>query len=164
MARWDDDYGVGKSPIINPPELELRLPPSKPAQPVRPAQPAAEPTAIPQTPRGRGDGGGEPPPPPKPPPAAAMYELENGEWEEMGMFDSDDLDDERIFVLLARGDGVISSHGTCFVWVGADADEAEGRKLGEGFVRAQDLPPEMPLELVRSGEEPGVFWSYFVNG
>ena len=22
----------------------------------------------------------------------------------------------------------------------------------------------MPLELVRSGEEPGLFWSYFVNG
>ena len=28
----------------------------------------------------------------------------------------------------------------------------------------QELPAEMPLELVRSGAEPGLFWSYFVNG
>ena len=93
-----------------------------------------------------------------------LYELEDGSWEEMGMFDSDDLDEERVFILLARADGVISSHGTCFVWVGAEADEAEGRKLGHEFARAKDLPAEMPLEVVHSGKEPGVFWSYFVNG
>jgi hypothetical protein len=69
-----------------------------------------------------------------------------------------------VLVLLARADGVISSHGTCFVWVGGEADEEEARELGAAFARAKELPAEMPIEIVISGKESGVFWSYFVNG
>ena len=41
---------------------------------------------------------------------------------------------------------------------------AQARELGAAFARAKELPAEMPLEVVLSGEEPGLFWSYFVNG
>jgi len=172
VAAWDDDYGVGKEPVIA--NLELELPGGKGGKGAAPAAAAAKPkpaatAAAPplQTPRGgapletpRGRGGSrqpapepEPPPPPKPEPQAALYELEEGEWEEMGMFDSDDLDDDKVLVLLARADGVISSHGTCFVWVGGEADEEEARELGAAFARAKELPAEMPIEIVISGKE-----------
>jgi len=180
VAAWDADYGVGKKPIIA--NLELELPGGKggkdaaPAAAKSPPARAAPPLPTPrgmgaplETPRGRGgsrqpEPEPEPEPPTKPEPQAALYELEDGEWEEMGMFDSDDLDDDKVLVLLARADGVISSHGTCFVWVGGEADEDEARELGAAFARAKELPAEMPLEIVISGKEPGLFWSYFVNG
>lgn len=41
---------------------------------------------------------------------------------------------------------------------------AQARELGAAFARAKELPAEMPLEIVISGQEPGLFWSYFVNG
>ena len=40
----------------------------------------------------------------------------------------------------------------------------QARELGAAFARAKELPAEMPLEIVLSGNEPGLFWSYFVNG
>ena len=40
----------------------------------------------------------------------------------------------------------------------------QARELGAAFARAKELPAEMPLEIVISGKEPGLFWSYFVNG
>ena len=86
VAAWDDDYGVGKEPIIA--NLELELPAGKGAAPAAAAKPppAAAAAAPPlQTPRGgapletpRGRGGSrqpapepEPPPPAKPEPQAA---------------------------------------------------------------------------------------------
>ena len=40
----------------------------------------------------------------------------------------------------------------------------QARELGAAFARAKELPAEMPLEIVISGKEPGLFWSYFVDG
>ena len=67
-------------------------------------------------------------------------------------------------VLLALGDVSISSHGTCYVWVGADADAAKARQLGSQFARQKDLSSDMPIEVIESGSEPPTFWAHFVNG
>ena len=105
VAAWDNDYGVGKLPSMKPPELELRPPPPgwTDRSPTKGGNRGSLPP--PETPRGRGISAGgvnalpEPMPPPKPKTGAQLFELnDDGEWEEMGMFDSDDLDDEQIFV------------------------------------------------------------------
>ena len=108
----------------------------------------------------------EPMPPPLPKTGAQLFErTDDGEWDEMGMFDSDDLDEERVFVLLALDDVSISSHGTCFVWVGAEGGgAAKARQLGSQFAQQKDLSDDMPIEVVESGSEPPTFWAHFVNG
>ncbi|GAQ77843.1 Dual specificity phosphatase [Klebsormidium nitens] len=111
-------------------------------------------------------------------------------FEEVEMFDTDDLHSESAYVLLVNSDGA-SDGGKgrdMFVWLGADylkqgddrristgsamstdstAEEEEfkdGGSIGEDFVRRNGLPSETPFVVVTEGKEPDEFWSHFVNG
>ena len=60
-----------------------------------------------------------------------------------------------------------------YVWLGTDAgDEEEATRLGDefrdeascwGFTTSR-LGARLPVHVVKSGEEPDIFWTYFVNG
>ena len=144
--------------------------------------------APPQTPRG---GRTEPPPvtsrlafggkavareaegvnsPSKKPRDAPCAELYLGpDWEQLSMYDSDDLDDQAVFIFLTAE--------VIYVWVGADAevDEQAARKLVTDFVskraasaRVQLAMPaaSLPVKVVKQGEEGDEFWvkEHWPNG
>jgi hypothetical protein len=89
-------------------------------------------------------------------------------WELLGMFDSDDLEEEAVLLLLTPG--------RVYLWIGADAEgeggggvsEEEGRALAASFVseraagsRVRLAAPaaSLPVSVIRQGEEGDAFWA-----
>ena len=175
LPQHDDDYGVGKGPIRQPQQPELSLPSGAPLhvplrQPSGASQIAqtprvAEPIATPRGHRGPPEeaaevearvsdarGGGDE--------VAELYA--HPEWEALGMFDSDDLDDDGAYVLLVRAAGAPSR---AYVWIGDDAEGVgSAEDLGRAFLSEKGLPPSIPLHAVSQGDEPQAFWDLFING
>jgi hypothetical protein len=100
-----------------------------------------------------------------PPGGAELYAYP--EWENLSMFDSDDLLEEGAFALL-----VFSETGAAervVLWVGNDSQLSYERdsdilEVGREFTAAKGCP-DAPVTLVFQGEEEDEsFWKYFVNG
>lgn len=87
--------------------------------------------------------------------SAELYVHPSGE--KLEMFDSEDLDDDGIYMLLIGSSQV-------YAWVGADADpsvDVEG--AGRSFLDSRGLQGAQ-VTVVAQDEEPEEFWTYFVNG
>jgi hypothetical protein len=92
----------------------------------------------------------------------------SSEWELLGMFDSDDLDEEGVLILLTPG--------RIYLWIGAGAEAEGGGELtdaaamaiaadfaaerGAGSrVRLLSPAPSLPVTILRQGEETDAFWA-----
>jgi hypothetical protein len=93
--------------------------------------------------------------------SARLYEPRNG-WEEVTMFESDDLLPDGAFALVGSvGDAV-----SAFLWVGADSGLAddEVERLCAEMASALDLPDGVEVVVQRDGEEDDNFDQFLVNG
>jgi len=93
-------------------------------------------------------------------PVAELFEYPD--WENVSMFDSDDLLDDGIFVLLVHG--AEASADKVFVWVGKESEAADAQRVGGDFAAAKGLAPDVPITVVQQDAEDSSFWSYFVDG
>jgi hypothetical protein len=90
----------------------------------------------------------------------------SAEWEDLSMFDTDDLDENGAFLLVVYdgGGGARSAH----FWVGGESPLSYERdsdivEVAHGFLAGKGHT-ELPISLVFQGEEPDTFWEHFVNG
>jgi len=82
-------------------------------------------------------------------------------WESLGTFDSDDLNDDQIFILAPKADQKI------YVWIGFDSVEEtreDPEMIGLRFLEDNKWPKDTQIIVVAQGSEPEEFWKYFVNG
>jgi len=84
------------------------------------------------------------------------------DWEDIDMFDSDDLEEDRTFVLLPT----LEDPQYAFVWVGesAEMDKDEALKCGRQCLESLDLDANINLVVVFQGSEDARFWKMFKNG
>eukprot|EP00013_Stygamoeba_regulata_P006041 CAMPEP_0177639568 /NCGR_PEP_ID=MMETSP0447-20121125/6090_1 /TAXON_ID=0 /ORGANISM="Stygamoeba regulata, Strain BSH-02190019" /LENGTH=747 /DNA_ID=CAMNT_0019141603 /DNA_START=122 /DNA_END=2365 /DNA_ORIENTATION=- len=96
------------------------------------------------------------------------------DWEEMEMFDSDDLEDNMAFVCCLKNAHEASDK--LYVWLGEEfiaqeakdedgkdiTPEALGVRIGELFLKEKNLSP-MKMLVVRQDHEEDDFWDFFSN-
>ena len=86
------------------------------------------------------------------------------EWDELEMFDSDDLQPDLCMVLLPNRKPV----ECLYVWVGEEwlADEGEERaeEVAREFLGKQGLAANTRLQIEMQDDESDTFWDFFVNG
>jgi len=86
------------------------------------------------------------------------------DWQELEMFDSDDLVGEMAMVLLPNKKPV----KCVYVWMGGDFMNEEGYTKGAEiageFLALKGLPSTTEVKIELEGDESDPFWDYFVNG
>jgi len=86
------------------------------------------------------------------------------DYEELEMFDSDDLQPDMCVVLLPNKRPV----KCLYVWVGEEFLEDEGDdkqdEVASEFLSKQGLPSNTKVEFETQDEESDTFWDFFVNG
>ncbi|XP_057826023.1 protein-tyrosine-phosphatase MKP1 [Cryptomeria japonica] len=103
-----------------------------------------------------------------------LYKLPNMEM--FNVFNANDLDHRARFILLAprKACDDLKSSTVLYLWVGSDLvlDSSLGRTLtierdwervGHDFLKQMGLPLDIPIRIVRDGEEPEEFWGHFSN-
>eukprot|EP00002_Diphylleia_rotans_P001213 TRINITY_DN10679_c0_g1_i1.p1 TRINITY_DN10679_c0_g1~~TRINITY_DN10679_c0_g1_i1.p1 ORF type:complete len:828 (+),score=177.76 TRINITY_DN10679_c0_g1_i1:164-2647(+) len=95
------------------------------------------------------------------------------DWEQVGMFDSDDLDDNEVFVLVPNS---FARPLSIWVWVGSsfmeqdmeDARESAAKDIAFRFVADYASQwgsrGEVDVKVAFSGQEDEAFWELFMNG
>ena len=215
LPAYDEDYGVGKSPTLPPPEVTVSLPLDRsggqgeaahrllpgvhttsagpPPLPTPRGEPPSRslglggnslsmPAGLPDeplpTPRGRPEGlGGEPSGKKAREDESEAAASDNAEpkaelfaypdWEDLSMFDRDDLLPDGVFALLCyAADG--KTPEKVMLWVGEESELVSERdsdlmEVVAEFTAERELG-EIAAEIVHESEEPDAFWEYFVNG
>jgi len=85
------------------------------------------------------------------------------DWQELEMFDSDDLVSDLAMVLLPNKKPVKAVH----VWCGAEFledTEDEAAEIAGEFLALKGLPSTTEIKVEVEGDESDTFWDYFVNG
>jgi hypothetical protein len=85
------------------------------------------------------------------------------DWEELEMFDSDDLASDIAVVLLPNKKPV----ECVYVWTGEEFIENEGTigpEIAGEFLATQGLPSTTEVKLEVEADESDAFWDFFVNG
>ena len=89
------------------------------------------------------------------------------DWEELDMFDSDDLVTDSAVVLVPNK----KSNKCLYVWLGEEFIEDEDRKpskisaeIGSTFIGKFGMPAYTEVKTEVEGKESDVFWEFFVNG
>ena len=90
----------------------------------------------------------------------------DGEWENLSMFDSDDLDENGTFLLLCYNASGAAVKG--LFWVGGESPLSYERdsdivEVAHDFLQTKGMG-ELPITLVFQGDEEESFWAHFVNG
>lgn len=86
------------------------------------------------------------------------------DWQELEMFDTDDLLSDMAVVLLPNKKPI----SCIYVWMGEEFIIDEGynksSELAEEFLELQGLPSTTVVKTEKEGEETDNFWDFFVNG
>ena len=87
-------------------------------------------------------------------------------WEDLSMFDSDDLDENHAFLLLCYDAERVARNAQ--FWIGGESPLSYERdsdivEVARDFLSSKGLD-ELPISLVFQGDEDGAFWDHFVNG
>lgn len=86
------------------------------------------------------------------------------DWQELEMFDSDDLLSDMAVVLLPNKKPI----QCVFVWMGdefiSDEGFSKGAELAGEFLALRGLSPTTEVIIEREGDESDPFWDFFVNG
>eukprot|EP00656_Telonema_subtile_P057008 TRINITY_DN9276_c0_g1_i1.p1 TRINITY_DN9276_c0_g1~~TRINITY_DN9276_c0_g1_i1.p1 ORF type:complete len:732 (+),score=142.29 TRINITY_DN9276_c0_g1_i1:106-2301(+) len=92
----------------------------------------------------------------------AMYGFPD--WDEIEMFDMDDLMPDQAFIVVPAGRPPACVH----VWMGQEFLEdfgyAKGPEMAGEFLALQSMPPETEVKIEVEDEESDLFWERFVNG
>eukprot|EP00301_Raphidiophrys_heterophryoidea_P028081 c9968_g1_i1.p1 GENE.c9968_g1_i1~~c9968_g1_i1.p1 ORF type:complete len:526 (+),score=99.74 c9968_g1_i1:126-1703(+) len=88
------------------------------------------------------------------------------DWDEVEMFDSDDLIEDSVFVFVPNLD---SNPEYAFVWVGeaSDAsskDDESNKQIGVECLEHLGLDSTVKISVVQQGSEDAKFWKMFKNG
>lgn len=87
-----------------------------------------------------------------------LYLFDGRTFENYSTFDSDDLDDGDIYVLISQKDKLI------YVWIGSDVEDVNSKFVADEFIKQMNLPLEYEIHETTRDEEPEEFWKYFING
>jgi len=88
------------------------------------------------------------------------------DWSEIDMFDSDDLLDDGIYVLISNPSDNNSTR-FAYVWIGndvEDVDDVKALELARDCLAAMSLEGYDHIDVVEQQKEPQRFWSLFING
>jgi len=95
---------------------------------------------------------------------ATMYSRQD-DWEDMGIFDIDDLEEEdQVFVLAIsnKSDAVVH---TIYVWFGSDLSfsKRQGKNFAQQCIKKNALKTDDSLRIrcIQQDEEPDKFWDFF---
>lgn len=92
----------------------------------------------------------------------AMYGFPD--WDEIEMFDTDDLSPDQAFIVVPAGRPPACVH----VWMGEEFLEdfgyAKGPEMAGEFLALQSMPSETEVKIEVEDEESDLFWECFVNG
>jgi len=87
-----------------------------------------------------------------------LFLYDGRSFEALSTFDSDDLDDSDIFIMISQKDKIM------YVWVGPDYDDPNPKQIGDEFIKFLNLPQDIEVQETTRDEEPEGFWKHFVNG
>jgi hypothetical protein len=87
-----------------------------------------------------------------------LYLFDGRSFENLTTFDSDDLDDDEIYVLESIKDAKL------YVWVGADVEDADYKAVSSEFMKLFKRGENYEILETTRDEEGEDFWKYFVNG